>query len=407
MDDRLPKVRQDLEFIPLQQGNQTVVIVRDHLGLVKEGTALPPDLFELITLLDGSHSLRDIQMFMMRKKGGLLVGRGEIQSILLHLDQYYLLESERFREAKQKLISEFVSNRIRPCSHCGVSYPSKREELACKLEEILSLSSIKAQSPADSIVAVVAPHIDLSVGKEGYAQAYKWLGGFSASRVILLGVGHQMREGLFCLTSKDFQTPLGMVSTDKEAVGRLQEVGAGVTAPDDFAHRAEHSLEFQVLFLKHIRGNKEFRIVPILCGSLWNQPSSCDRDAFLKRAESFLRELRCLLEDKETPTIIVSGIDLSHIGPKFGHDAPAAYLKGEAQEHDRVLLDALMALDAHSFWQESTRVKDRYNVCGFTVLACLLEILPPSRGTLLHYEMWFEPPTQSAVSFCAAGFTRS
>ena len=68
MDDRLPKVRQDLEFIPLQQGNQTVVIVRDHLGLVKEGTALPPDLFELITLLDGSHSLRDIQMFMMRKK---------------------------------------------------------------------------------------------------------------------------------------------------------------------------------------------------------------------------------------------------------------------------------------------------------------------------------------------------
>ena len=407
MKPEMPKVRNDLEFIPIQQGNQTVVMVRDHLGLVSEGTALPSDLFELMTLLDGSHSFRDLQMFMMRKKGGLLVGQEEIQSILSHLDEYYLLESERFQEARRKIVAEFTASPIRPCSHCGQSYPAKRQELEQKLDEILSLSNVNTQSALGAINAVLAPHIDLSVGQKGYARAYKWLGPLEASRVILLGVGHQMREGIFCLTSKDFQTPLGLVRTDKEAVEKLLGVGSQAIAPNDFPHRSEHSLEFQLLFLKHLSKDRDFSIVPILCGSLWSEPSSCYRDIFIKRTGSFLKQLRNILEDKQTPTIVVAGVDMSHIGPKFGHDAPAAYLKTQAQEHDRALLEAVLELDAKVFWQEATRVQDKYNVCGFTVLACLLEILPPSKGTLLHYEMWFEAPTQSAVSFCAVGFARS
>ncbi len=407
MEERVPRIRNDLEFIPIQQGSQRVILVRDHLGLVKEGTALPPDLFELVTMLDGSHTFRDVQMFMMRKKGGLLVGQEEIQSILSHLDQYYLLESERFLEARQEIVAEFASDPVRPCSHCGSSYPSEQAELERKIEEIISLSDVQRESPGADTVAVVAPHIDLSVGKHGYASAYKWLGHFTAQRVILLGVGHQMREGLFCLTTKDFQTPLGLVTTDKEAVGKLQELATDAMAPDDFPHRAEHSLEFQVLFLKYLSGNKDFSIVPILCGSLWNQPSSCNRDIFLEKADPFLKQLHGLVMDDATPTLIVAGIDLSHIGPKFGHEAPAAYLKDQAQEHDKNLLDAVVRLDKKAFWDEAVRVQDRYNVCGFTVLACLLEVLPPAKGKVLHYDMWFESSTQSAVSFCAAGFISS
>ena len=407
MEDSLPKARQDLQFVPIQQAGQTVIAVRDHLGLVGEGTALPPELFELMALLDGSRTLRDIQMHMMRKKGGILVGTDEIRAILSQLDQYYLLETERFLQAKRSIVNEFMSTPVRPCSHCGQSYPAQRAELEQKLGEILSLSNVARQSGPDMAIALVAPHIDLSVGKNGYSNAYNWLGAFEASRVILLGVGHQMRDGIFCLTDKHFETPLGLVSTDKEAVERLKCTASDAIAPDDFPHRTEHSLEFQILFLRHLQRKKEFSIVPILCGSLWNQPSSCNREAFLKKTEPFLKRLRQLLEERDIPTIIVAGIDLSHIGPKFGHDMPASYLKGQAQQHDKALLEAVLALDADAFWQEAIRAQDRYNVCGFTVLACLVEILPPSKGTLLHYEMWFEAPTQSAVSFCAAGFTRS
>jgi hypothetical protein len=69
-------------------------------------------------------------------------------------------------------------------------------------------------------------------------------------------------------------------------------------------------------------------------------------------------------------------------------------------------LHYLCTRDTDCFWSESERIKDRYNVCGFSALACLLEILPPSHGHLLGYEVFKEDPTRSAVSFAAAVFTR-
>ncbi len=407
MKPEVPKVRNDLEFIPVQQGGQTVIVVRDHLDLVSEGTALPPELFELMALLDGSHSFRDLQMFMMRKKGGLLVGQEEIQGILAHLDQTYLLESERFFQARDRIVAEFTSRTVRPCSHCGSTYPNDKDNLRHTLEQILDTADPALPKPEGPITALVAPHIDLSVGKRAYANAYRWLSKINASRVVILGVGHQMRDGLFCLTEKDFETPLGRISTDKKAMEVLRQAGGPIITKDDFPHKAEHSLEFQALFLQHLANDHNFTIVPILCGSFWQQLSPCTREHFIEKAGRFLEELHRILEDKQQQTILVAGVDLSHIGPKFGHDRPAAYLKAQADDHDQTLLDALILLDAESFWEEATKVQDRFNVCGFSALACLLEILPHSKGTLLHYEMWFEPPTQSAVSFCAVGFARS
>ena len=84
---------------------------------------------------------------------------------------------------------------------------------------------------------------------------------------------------------------------------------------------------------------------------------------------------------------------------------PAQYLKDQSEVHDRALLKALSVLDADSFWEESGKVKDQYNVCGFAALACLLEVLPPCRGHFLGYEMWHEEATRSAVGFAAMAFT--
>ena len=69
------------------------------------------------------------------------------------------------------------------------------------------------------------------------------------------------------------------------------------------------------------------------------------------------------------------------------------------------MLHALTERDADSFWKESGRVRDHYNVCGFAALACLLEVLPPGGGRLLGYEMWHEEPTRSAVSYAAVVFS--
>ena len=75
-----------------------------------------------------------------------------------------------------------------------------------------------------------------------------------------------------------------------------------------------------------------------------------------------------------------------------------------AREHDQALLEALCRNDVGAFWAESRRVEDRFHVCGFSALACLLEILPPCHGTILHYDIWHEEATRSAVSFAALAF---
>ena len=127
------------------------------------------------------------------------------------------------------------------------------------------------------------------------------------------------------------------------------------------------------------------------------------RKAYQSKAGDFLGILGEAAQDEKT--IVVAGVDFSHVGPKFGHDVPASFITGESQKHDRQLLDFLCTGNADGLWEESEKVQDRYNVCGFSALACLLEIIPPSRGTLLAYETYREEPTKSAVSFAAAIFT--
>ena len=101
----------------------------------------------------------------------------------------------------------------------------------------------------------------------------------------------------------------------------------------------------------------------------------------------------------------MAGVDFSHIGLKFGHDRPAEYLESQSIAHDKRLLEHLSRLDKERFWEESREVKDRFNVCGFSALACLLEVLPPCKGEILDYQVWHEEATKSAVSFAGAVFT--
>ena len=126
------------------------------------------------------------------------------------------------------------------------------------------------------------------------------------------------------------------------------------------------------------------------------------RPAAVPGVAGLLSELRRLREEDPAGTLFVAGVDLSHIGPKFGHRERAAALLRDAKAHDRALLGAFAAGDAPGFWAESRRVKDRYNVCGMSALAFLLEILSGATGSLLAYDFWMEEATQSAVSFAAA-----
>ncbi|UCG65471.1 MAG: AmmeMemoRadiSam system protein B [Deltaproteobacteria bacterium] len=402
MDGENPRARKDLDFFPAQTADRTLIMIKDRLGLVEEGRAIGAELYKVIALLDGYHSLRDIQIELMRQQGGQLVSMEEIETLLNQLDTSYLLDSPRYREAKKEIISRFTAQQVRHCSHAGLSYPEQEEELRRRLESILTIQDVP-ELPRGKITALVAPHIDLEAGKRVYSSAYQAIRGVKLERVILLGVGHSMTDAMFSLTAKTFETPLGKVEVDQESVKELMKAGNDMLSIDDFAHRDEHSIEFQLIFLQQILRDSAFTIVPVLCGSLMGSLPAYSRKEYRSKAGDFLGILAEAAEDENT--ILVAGVDFSHIGPKFGHDMPASHMIGESEKHDRQLLDFLCTGNADGFWEESEKVQDRYNVCGFSALACLLETIPPSQGTLLAYETYREEPTKSAVSFTAAIFT--
>jgi len=403
MDETTPCTRRDLEFFPVQQGGQQFVLIRDHLGLVGEGKAVALPLYQIMTLLDGARTARDIQMEFMRQRGGVLVESEEVEHLLNHLDESYLLDSQRFRRARDKIISDFTSKRIRPCSHCGNSYPEDPSQLKERLDEILA-SQPSPPEPLGKIKALVAPHIDLSAGYKAYSKAYHMLKYVRPSRVVILGVGHHLMTHLFSLTDKAFETPLGVAKSNASFVRELRSAGGDAIAVNDFAHRSEHSVEFQLLFLQHLLKEGSFHIIPILCGSVQSCLHEYSRKSYQEKAGPFLKKLRELVTAPDNETLIIAGVDFSHIGPKFGHEMPALYLEDQSGSHDKNLLNHLCRLDADAFWEESRNVEDRFNVCGFSALACLLEVLPSSKGEVLCHELWHEEATRSAVSFAAVAF---
>jgi len=397
----VPRLREDLEIIPTSYQGERALVVRDFLGLIRDPVVIQGDALNLLGLIDGKRTVRDIQLELVRSNQGILVDAEFISRIIAELDSAHLLQSRKCQEEKERILSEYAGLKIRQASHAGVSYPAQPDQLRDFIDSILNHPGVKDGAGSWSrIVGLVAPHIDLEIGRKTYARAYRAIRGQNPQRIFLLGTGHSHSEGFFCLTDKDFETPLGRVETDRAAVRTLQQAGEGIVSAHDISHRREHSLEFQLLFLQRLFG-QSFSLVPVLCGSYSSELGNVSRPSDIPGVGRFLAALRSLWEQDGEPGLVVAGVDFSHIGPKFGHRERAAALLGEARIHDLKLIDAFSRGDVLGFWGEASRVGDKYNVCGFSALVTLLELLPEARGHTLDYDIWQEAPTQSAVSFAA------
>jgi hypothetical protein len=261
----------------------------------------------------------------------------------------------------------------------------------------------------------VAPHIDFHRGGPAYAWAYKNLvESAGADLFILLGTSHCGGQNPFILTLKDFATPLGPVETDKRFVSHLRERSGEDLFADEYLHRGEHSLEFQVLFLKYaaqmraaMTGDAErpFKIVPILVSSF--------RSMFAQRmpprgdagVQKFLHVLRDLAARETRQVCFVAGVDLAHVGQQFGDREPVteAFLSWVKAEDQR-LIERLQQLDLPGFFNEVAKDQDKRRICGFAPLYSLIHLLDGAKGNHLKYSQAVTPETGSAVTFASMIF---
>ena len=411
-----PKLR-PIEAFPVEQEGRTLVYLKDPLNLATP-IGISPIGYFILTHFDGRHSYTDVQSAYARQFGDLLQS-AELESFVEMLDQHRYLDSERFESYRKQVMLEFRRLPERAPAHVGGVYKADAGELKAQLEGYFSAAegpghpSAKARQSAPK--AIVAPHIDFHRGGPAYAWAYKPLVESQwADLYILLGTSHCGGQTPYILTRKDFSTPLGVVETDKEFVDQLQAGSAEDLFVDEYLHRGEHSLEFQVLFLKYaaqkrasLTGEAErpFKIVPILVSSFHAMMignTAPEADATIGK---FLQTLRDLARRETRKVCFIASVDLAHVGRQFGDREPITkdFLDWVERE-DRELVHRLTALDGPGFFQNIAKDQDRRRICGFSPLYSLIHLLDGVEGKPLTYRQAYTPETASAVTFTSVLF---
>jgi AmmeMemoRadiSam system protein B len=164
------------------------------------------------------------------------------------------------------------------------------------------------------------------------------------------------------------------------------------------AHRTEHSIEFQAVFLRYLyAGRRDFTIVPILASFAHEalaRGQGVEQDGAVPR---FFDALIETIVTSKRRVALVAGADLAHVGPRFGDAAPVSAAERERIEReDRAMLESVVAGDAGAFFESVARDGDRRRICGLSPIYAVLRVLGGRAGALRHYGQWPDP--QGVVS---------
>jgi MEMO1 family protein len=278
----------------------------------------------------------------------------------------------------------------RPAHLAGVCYPAEPGELRRLLDGLLS--RVPAPRGSGDARLLVAPHVDFARGGAGYARAYREIARSRAELFVVFGTAHAPPPHPFTLTRRDYQTPLGPVPTDRALADRLaSDLGPGLLAAEP-CHREEHSVEFQMVWLRHLFPGRALRTLPVLCSGLSHLPDP--RPA----AGPFLESLARALAGIEV--CFVAGADLAHAGPLYGDAEPPSRERLAAlAADDRRTLAFLEAGDPGGFHRDAARDGARRRICGAAPIYAAMRAA--RRGArLLHYQQWSDGA--DSVSFAAA-----
>ena len=117
---------------------------------------------------------------------------------------------------------------------------------------------------------------------------------------------------------------------------------------EDYCHSIEHSIEFQVLFLQYLYG-PDIRILPILCGSYARSIYGGGAPEDDEHVRRFLGALGDLAAKEGDRLFWVLGIDMAHMGRRYGDRFVALADQGEMAQvagRDRQRIDRINAGDA-------------------------------------------------------------
>lgn len=376
-------------------------LLHDRLG-ISEPAFVPLELLPIVRRLDGSRSVGQVRAEAAAEFGGELP-LTLVQDVVHQLDDLGLLQGPRFDRAVAAAAAAFVAGGERPPSHAGsAGYPAAPAALRAALRTMVRGPA----GPAAALRGLVAPHLDLARGHDGYRAAYERLSAAPlADLYVVFGTGHAGPGAPVTGLPLDWRTPLGTATTDRAFVAAVHAELGAAPASDLLLHRDEHSLEFQVLLLQHVHEQRHAappRVAGFLCGALPSQGGDPLCEAYGQRLVAAFRRAA-----RGQRVCFLAGADLAHVGPFFGDaaaidDARLQRLRTVEAAH----LQLLVAGQPGVFHRAIEGCGNPDRICSAPAIT-LCAALAGGPAELLHYGQARAADDSQTVSFCALAFAGS
>lgn len=413
----LPALRRDLDILPIEHEGKPMFLLQDQEGLSEKTLALSPGGMAIAALLDGRKTLSELRSLFARETNSMAL-IAQIQDIVGELARSNFLETPKVEAKRREIWRAFKDDPVRKAALKGGGYPDDNLELAKLLGGFLRHPKGPGKALPDTPtlpkppLGLISPHIDLHRGGPAYAWAYQALAESPPPDLIVaLGVAHASPNSPWAMTRKAYETPYGPINVDAGLYDEIQGQLWYDAQDDEWVHLREHSLEFQALWLKFLWREKTPPWVPILCSSF--ERFSPDRPpSGAPAVEGAIRKIGLSLAQraKTQRILVLAGVDLAHVGPRFGDDIELGpEVEKKIEEEDRGSLEHAALLDADRFYLSVVANGHWRKVCGLSALYTSLrwikalggENSPP--GKLLSYGQ-APDPMGGIVSFASAIF---
>lgn len=405
-DPKQYPILRNLQFSPIKEGEEQYIVLWDPSGLSKEKLVLPLNYFFIMQHFDGDHSLHEIGALYLKRFGEFLMP-AKVEQLVGDLEAKLFLEGDRTEGAKAQARHAYREAAVRPAGFAGKSYEADRGQLKKQIDGFFSSKEGPDFKPSGNkgklIKGLVVPTYELRQAGPIYAWAYKELQEAQQPDVlVIIGTAHAGLEGLFALTDKDFETPLGIVPVDRAIMDRLKAL-VPEYFEEDMAHLSEHSIEFQLPFVQTNTGaSAAIPIVPILSSFSAMSLSDPSVRASVERLLTALRE--AISASGKTVCIIAAG-ELAHLGMRYGDSAPPTdFSFHRAMQYDLEMLKHVEDLKAEEFAGYIQKEKDQRRISGFSPIYCLLRLIEAEKGQVLRYDRGITDQYNSTVTYASMAF---
>ncbi len=214
--------------------------------------------------------------------------------------------------------------------------------------------------PSEAAIGIVSPHAGLMYSGPVAGAVYSAIK--APDTFVLIGPNHRgMGEPIALYAGEAWSVPTGTFSVDQE-LGQLLMERTPFVAPDESAHRMEHSLEVQLPFIAEVARESKILPVSIMHASL----STC---------RSVGEALAAAIRQCGHSVTIVASTDMSHY---VSVDA--------ARKLDGLAIDRILALDPEGLY--ATVSEFRISMCGVyptTIMLYAAKALGAKHARLVRY----------------------